>query len=497
MDNSKPLKLTDEQSKKTKKYSVVDGSAHNIMYGFGEQYIIPYGIRLGATSSETAILYSTPYFFGSLFQLIGAKLTNYYKDRKKIVLFFVFFQALSFIPLFLIPFFTKNILLLTFLFTIYLILGNLATPAWSSWIGEVVEEKERAKFFSYRNKVTISFLIISVLIAGLILNYFYEVNIWIGFGILFTIAMIAKLISWYYLLKHYEPKYVPSKSKEQSFYVFVKNITQGNFGNFTLFRFIFTFAVFIAAPFMPVFILSYLKLSYLQYMIIIVANMLTKVLTMKYWGRYSQKYGTRNTMFVSIFLVSIFPIGYFVASNFMLNINIAFLCLLISEMISGFGWGGFELTSFNYMLETTKKEERASFFAYFNMFWGFGLIIGGLFGAWLVKNAPKWNLSLDIILLTFLITAILRFIVALIFIPKIKEVGMKKEISESRLFFDIAIETPIEAALDNTYSAFSLAGEHFNKIHKRIKKTTKQAVSGIKNKIIKKEIIKKKIKIRR
>ena len=47
--------------------------------GCGEQYITPYAIRLGATTSEIGILATVPAFIGSIFQLVGAKIVDKYK----------------------------------------------------------------------------------------------------------------------------------------------------------------------------------------------------------------------------------------------------------------------------------------------------------------------------------------------------------------------------------------------------------------------------------
>ena len=127
----KPEHLTEEETEKTKKNSILDGTAWSVMYGFGEQYVTPYAIRLGASNTAIGILASVPAFIGAICQFLGAKLTDNYRDRKKIVAFFAFAQALILLPLFIVPFLTSSMLWLTALFTLYNAFANMAGPSWS------------------------------------------------------------------------------------------------------------------------------------------------------------------------------------------------------------------------------------------------------------------------------------------------------------------------------------------------------------------------------
>jgi MFS family permease len=442
--------LTKEQIEDTKKYSIRDGSAYNVMFGFGEQYVTPYALKLGATNSEIGILSSVPSFIGSLFQIVGARLTDKYKNRKKVVTWFVFFQALMILPLFIIPYFTKSILLLTLIFSIYLICSNAGAPGWNSWIGSVISENERAKYFSRRNRTTIAVLFVSVLTAGIILNYFTKVNIWIGFVILFSISFFGRITSWYYLTKQYEPTYIVNNGAKFSFKDFLKRMPETNFGNFVMFRSLMAFAVMIASPFFAVYMLNELHFSYIQYTIIILVPMLIKVLTMTYWGKYSTKVGTRNIMIVSAFLIAFFPAIWFLAGYILYKyVNIVYV-LIFAEIIGGFAWAGFELSTFNYVLETVSPEKRAQAIAYFNVVFGTAVLIGGLFGSWLVGALPKQFYGISTLLLVILASVIARFIVPLLFLSKLKEVKIKKNIDESRLFMDLVVSKPLHSAIHQT-----------------------------------------------
>jgi MFS family permease len=442
------MTLTKADIEKTKKQSIKDGSAWSVMYGFGEQYIIPFALRLGATNSEIGILGSVPAFIGAAFQLLGARLTDKYQNRKKIVTVMVFFQALLLLPLFIIPFLTKSMLLLTVLFTAYTVFANIMGPSWSSWISDVIPENERAKYFGMRNKYVVASTMFSVMIAGIILNLFENINIWAGFGILFVIAFIGRMISWYYLTKQIEPKYEYNPENYFSFKDFIKRMPETNFGNFVIFRSLMALAVMIAGPFFAVFMLKDMGFSYLQYTAVILVPMAAKAFTMTYWGKYSQRFGTRNIMIVSGVWIATIPVWWFIAGYFFTITN-AFYIILIAEIMSGFSWAGFELTTFNYVLETVSPEKRARGFAYFNMIFGFAVLAGGLLGTLLVGIIPG-RVGLTTIMIVFIISAFARLIVMLFFTRRIKEVKVSRQIDENKLFFELIIAKPVNNALQYT-----------------------------------------------
>ncbi|GIU69334.1 MAG: hypothetical protein KatS3mg002_0570 [Candidatus Woesearchaeota archaeon] len=443
---------TTDEIKKTKEYSIKDGSAWSVMYGFGEQYIVPFALKIGATASQIGVLNSVPTFIGAIFQIIGAKLAYKYKSRKKIVTNFVLIQAMIMLPLFLIPFLTKSMFILTVLFTLYNILANIVGPAWSSWISDVVPEEERASYFSKRNKYVVASTMISVLTAGLILHYYEQTNVWIGFGILFSISFLGRLVSWYYLKKQFEPKtiYVP---EDESFLSFIKRTPGTNFGNFILFRSFMAFAVMIAGPFFSVFLLKDLGFNYIQYTILVLAPMASKVFTISYWGRYSDKFGTRNILIITGAWIALIPLQWFLASFFIQSNMLLFYALIIIELMSGFAWGGFELTTFNYILETVSPEKRAIGFAYFNSIFGVSVIIGGLTGVFLVRNLPEM-FSISTLMMIFIISTIARSLVLIIFSKNIKEVKVSRRINEKKLFFELIFARPFNNALQNTATSF-------------------------------------------
>jgi len=443
-------KLTTEQIKQTENASIAEGASWSVMYGCGEQYVTPYAIRLGASTSEIGIISTVPSFLGAIFQLLGAKIVDTYKTRKNPVIFFSILQSLTLLPLFLIPLYTDSVLWLTIIFTLYLIFSNLIAPGWNSWIGEVVPDKERARYFSKRNKITLTYMLVTIILSGILLNYYEGINIWIGFGILFTVAFIGRVVSIYYFYKHYEPEYIPTRDRSYTFKHFLAHINNNNFGHFIIYRSIMGLAVMIASPFFAVYMLKSVHFSYLQYSIIVLIPMIVKIFTFKYWGKYSDKFGNKNIMFISSFLVSIVPLAWFLTGYLIHEVSTIFVVLLFVEVITGFAWAGFELTTFNYVLETVPIDKRAKGIAYYNIIFGFTVLIGGLLGGWLIESNVISADTVANVLWIFLISAITRAIVTFYFYHTLKELVVKKHVDEKKLFYEMLIGKPLHSAMHQT-----------------------------------------------
>lgn len=472
-------RLTPAQRKKTKSYSIVDGTAYSVMAGFGEQYVSPYAIRLGASGSEVALLSSVPFFFGSLAQFLGAKLTDKFRNRKRIMTIAVLLQALSFLPLFIVPLITHSILILSVVFALYYAFGNIASPAWNSLMGEVVLEKERSRYFSMRNRFVVFGTMLSVVFAGIILNSLDAVNVWVGFGILFGIALFGRLISMVYLAKHVEPEYVPS-TKKLSFLQFTKQIRKNNFGKFVVLRTLVSFAVMVASPLFAVYMLNDLGYSYIAYTAVVLMPMVMKVLTVRLWGKYADRFGNRNIMHVSLFLIALIPICWAIPAYFLEGNPILFYFILFAEGLSGFAWAGFELSTFNYMLETSPSGLRARMFAYFNMIWGASVFVGGFVGSLLLFLFPAHVFTIKAIVFVFVISSLLRFLVFLLYMPRIKEVRVQKKFDIGKLFFDITLHKPLGTALQVTENSMLRADKNMRNVHK----STKKVITIIKKPIV-------------
>ncbi len=413
---------------KNLKNSIVEGACNSCKTGFGESYISAFAIKImNASNFEIALLSSIPRFIGFLSNLLSIPMLERIKNRKKMILLGVFISALMLIPIFLSSFVPNlDAWLLIFFTTIYFLSDFIIAPIWISLIGDIVPDKIKGNYFGKRNKYLGLAEFVSYLIGGIILSYFANVNLLIGFGIIFGLALLFRLMSFFFISKLYEPDYVIEEQNRFSFIDFLKRLGSTNYGLFVVYICVFTFAVQTVAPFFVVYMLRDLKFDFITFTIVSVGATVSGFLTMSIWGKYSDEFGNKKILSITGILISFIPILWTLSKNP--------IYLFSVETFSGFLWAGFSLSSFNFVFDTVSPEKRIRAVSYYRVLYGTSILLGALFGGVLLNfNTTFWSS----VILVMLISAALRLLSSLIILPKIKEVKPVKNISGAQLFWSI------------------------------------------------------------
>jgi MFS family permease len=409
--------IDEETRRRSLRYSLKDGIAWSINSGMGNSYVAPYALAMGADPAQIGLLTSVPNLIANFSQIETPKLMER-RSRKWIVTRFVFAQALTWLPMaavglcFLFFGFDGVMapLLVLLFYTVYLFLGSFVSPAWSSWMGDLVREEERGKFFGRRNMIVGITGLCAMLIGGIVLDAFSEVIL--GFVLLFTIAMVARLFSFYYLTRQYEPEFKYEHEYYFSFSSFVKRAKDNNFGRFTLYATAMALAVNIASPFFTVYMLRDLGFTYLEFVAVTLSASLLNVVFMPFWGKFSDRYGNLLVLRICGLIVPAVPILWLFSSNV--------LYLMAVEGFGGFLWAGFNLACSNYIYDAVSKQRRGICFAYFGALNGIGVFIGATLGGLMATYLSAGTAS--VFLLLFLISGLLRLAVSLIMLPRLHEV---------------------------------------------------------------------------
>jgi MFS family permease len=411
---------------KTKKLSIFEGGAYSIMDGFGFRYVTPYALSVGANNTQIGLLGSLPGLFGTLSQLLTFKFMKYF-PRKKIIFWSVFLQALMWIFLIAagIPFFIyglKNTLssnLVIFIYTLLVLFGSFAGPAWTSMMRDLVPTN-RGAYFGKRNQVVGIVALICMFVAGFLLDYFKQTNIYLGFMLMFLIAGVGRFISSLIFNKHYDPKFQVDDSKYFSLFDFIKRMRENNYGRFVLYYSLISFSVAIASPFFVVFMLKDLGFTYSQYIITVVFNSLATLLLMPLWGKFADKYGSIEVMRLTGFFIPLLPFLWLL-TPFVNNLIYIVILIIFIEIVSGFIWAGFNLAAGNFIYDAVTKERLSICSSYFNVINGFFALIGALIGGYLSShNFSMFGLSP--LLTLFALSAVIRFIVYFMYSSNVKEV---------------------------------------------------------------------------
>lgn len=409
---------------KSLKHSVKDGAWWSVMMGTGESYLSAFALFLKATEAQLGLLMSLPQLISSMVQLLAVKLTNVFDSRKKIVVTFAFLQGLTWLFIIALSYVSQSVWVLILLASFYFAFGALAGPAWVSWMGDLVPEQMRGRYFGMRNRVSGFIAFLATIGGGLLLDYVSQIDTHMAFMIVFSIAFFGRMVSTYYLTRMFEPNVEIRAPRSYPISEFIKGMWTDRFGVFSLYTNLMLFAVYISAPFVTIIWLNYLGFSYFQYMIVLSASTVTSFITMTYWGTHADTYGNKTVLWVSSYLLAIVP--FFLMTLAFLQNETAFWMSVFVQILAGFAWAGFNLSSSNFIFDLVLPEDRVRFMTYHNAFRGIGIFAGSMLGAGIApivitnELINPWVPSG--IFITLFISGFLRFFLATIFIKRIAEI---------------------------------------------------------------------------
>ena len=450
MSDNKPQELTPEQIESSLKSSIKDGAAYSAQVGFGQQYVEPYAIHMGANNMQMAFLGSLSPFIGNIFQMVSAEIVDKLKERRKVYMIGAIIQDLTWIPMMLSIFlsFPANLYLCIFSFILYLASVNMTVPPWFSMMGDLVPEKARGRYFGRRGAFSIIAQLITATIAGIFLDTAKKhdlfgqsvaLNVSIGFIILFGLALLSRAFSVYYVIRMHNPPYKTTSSDYFTIIDFFKRAPESNFAKFVFFVVLITVTSQLIGPFIGIYMLRDLKYSYIEFMLAVNTMIIASFLTSVWWGRLSDRYG--NKRMIELTSLGIIMIPFFWA----ISGNIIYICFV--QFFAGVVWSGFNLCITNFIFDAVTSAKRARCFAIFNLLNGFGLFVGGFIGGIISSIIPKqfslfgWRFSfVSEFIVLMIISGILRFIVYIWFIHKFKEVRKVETASINRIIWNILLD---------------------------------------------------------
>ncbi len=410
------------------------------MIGAGEAYLSALGVFLGGTSFQIACLASIPPLLGASSQILGTRLQVY--GRRKVICIFATLQAITWFFIATLPAtgVSDGAWALVVLATFYHTFGNAGAPAWNSLIGDLVPESIRGEYFGFRNKRSGLGTLLSMFAAGVFLNYAPPQ---IGFSCLCVFAGISRLISAYYLSKYDDPPFHTKSSDFFSLYDFIRRAPNSNFAKFVFFFGIMNGAVVVGGPFIPLYLLNELKVSYLTYMFLIGGQLVTQVLTMQHWGALTDKFGNKKILNISAIGLSVIP--------FMWLVDNTFYYLLSVQIYAGFVWAGFNLAASNFIFDAVSPAKRGRCAAYTALVNAVFVFIGAMLGSLVVSMSEGFTESVFLVALG--VSGVLRLATAFIFLPKFKEVREVEVISHKDLLFRLTSLRPFSGGFFSVFSS--------------------------------------------
>jgi MFS family permease len=435
LSTSNPSEL--ELKQKTMKTSIQEGSCAGLSLVFGDNYIAPYAMALNASDSQVGLLSAFVGLISPVGQIIGSRLIEKH-SRRSIASRAAASQALMWIPMLSLGLIyaatgPENIfpLILIGLFVLYIISGNITGPAWFSLMGDIVPEEQRGRYFAKRNVIYNSIALSATLGVSFMLDSFKsesENMVFTGFAIIFFIAFVMRMLSSYFLSKHYEPKLKLEKGYFVPLHQFLKTLPATNFGKFVIFVALINFGQMIAGPFFSVYMIQVLNFEYWVFTTVNLSATFVGLLLFPLLGRIGDKYGNIHLLRIGAIIVPFLPL-------FWLFLTDPLSLILLPQLLGSIGWNAFNLAASNFIYDSIDSQHRALYAAYYNFTVGMGIFFGGLIGSIIIGIIPITFMSK--FHFVFLLSSIVRIGVLLILLPKIKEIRHqfdKKPHQKKRVF---------------------------------------------------------------
>lgn len=378
-------KISHKEFKKGLKLTMIGGSTFTIWFAVCSPqpiFNVFFTNYLGASSTQLGLLIAIVQL-STLFNILGIVIYGKLNTRKKFYVICHLTHRLLGVILAGASFYMaktgNNSLVIKFVFissAISWILANSSGAGWWSWMADLIPDNIRASFFGQRSSLMNIVNIIWFMGCSVALDTLTSVNVFVVYGVIFSIASIGGLLDIILSIFIKEPKH--QEKEPLSFNNFLEPLKNRNFIIYSIGVGVTVFAVNVFAPFTSPYITSKEAIgapnTWLGIMYVI--SQLTWILVSPSWGLIMDKFGRKPVLMIGC-LSSFANLFYFVLSP----VNYTFVLPLIalsSGLLAPALWDGIN----QMMLSLTPSKNRTAFVAWNLTIVGTvsagGALVGGL-----------------------------------------------------------------------------------------------------------------------
>lgn len=379
----------------------------------GGAIITGWALYLECSPVELGLLGALP-FLAQLMQLPGAWLTTRLGARRSALLT-VALSRQAFLPLVILPFVPlmpelKRAVLIA-LAAAHHALGILCNNAWVTWMGDLVPERVRGRYFGRRTALTTLGAVLATLIAGTFLDKARGSGLpGLGLAALaLTSCVLGALSTAVMALKH-EPVHHPPSHFEPS--RVLQPLRDRPARRFLIYGISWSAALGLAGPFFSLYLLEDVKLGFTLVALHGSATALSRMLAAPLWGRLIDRLGARPVLSACTLGLVLSPLLWVLAGPG------CWWPLVLDSLLSGALLGGHGLASFALPLAVAPARERPFYHAAFAMTGGAAFALASAAGGALVQFLPAQLLLLgqpcSALQLLFLLAATARGLAALL-----------------------------------------------------------------------------------
>ncbi len=355
--------------------SCLDGVAFGGMVGLGETYLAAFVLAVGLGELTAGLIGSLPLVVGGLMQTVSPWAVRRLGSHKQWVLVCAVVQALIFVPLTAAAWYggiTAPLVLA--LAAVYWGAGLATGPAWNTWIGTVVPRPIRPRFFALRTRGSQAAVFVGFLIGGVGLQLAQTRGLVLpAFAAIFSIAAVCRGFSVCFLWRQSEPRPVPINGHRMRWTRVLRQFHQHSGGRLLVYLVAVQACVQMAGPYFTPFMFEELRLSYADFVMLISAAFLAKVLVLPAWGQAAHRIGAWRLLWIGGLGIAPLSAAWLVSQSFG--------WLLVVQITGGIMWAAYELAFFLLFFESIDERDRVHFLTAYNFIntlaWAGGALVGG------------------------------------------------------------------------------------------------------------------------
>ncbi len=405
-----------------RRFGFADIFYFSLMVGLGETFFSAFALALGFDPIHCGLVASLPLFGGSILQLLAPYLLKRMGSCRRWVVLCAFLQGSCFLPLMVLAFWRPAGAEIIFfmILSLYWAFGLGLSPAWSVWMSCEVGEDSRARYLAIRNRVGQFGLLFGMGLAGIFLDDQVSAQQTLrvaqdvvstsiaqaspgllGFVAVFVVAMLARWTSAFLLSRQVEQVPLGKLQKRIPFTDLVRRFAFQFDGRMLLVLIFFQMAVNLSSPFFTPFLFKQVGVSYGDYLWLLAAGFMSKIVVFPLAGRFADKWGPYRLLRTGALGAVLLPALW--------SFNSSFQFLLFSQILSGVMWALYDLGAAMTFFHSFKDEERTSFMSFYNLASSVAVITGSFVGAKFLKTWSSSDMAYQHLFLLSSLARLLAF----------------------------------------------------------------------------------------
>lgn len=358
--------------------------------GPGSIFLTKFAVLLGATPFQFSLLAAIGQL-SQIFQPLGYALTRQLTSRKGVVVRLTAVGRGLVFLLGVIPFLLYGepaIQAFLFIFLASASLQAVGGNAWIAWISDIVPERMRGRFFSWRFQA----LLLAGMVTGFVLGAFIDLyepepgivaekflsfignwtifspgNIAYAFALVFIVAGSFGLVGAKILST--QPEHPKLQERAKFMPQLMVPLKDKNFRRLLVYSLWWMLAIGIGAPFWGPFMLKNLRMSLVNIQIYGAISAVASLSALRFWGLLVDRFGNKPVMRIILVLGGINPMIWV----FLTPDNYWFVYL--EAVSSGVMWSGAGIVATNLVLALAPKEQRQIYSGLFGAFSGLAIVV--------------------------------------------------------------------------------------------------------------------------